>query len=241
MSLRFDAVLQLGKKVVDEMGIQSSVDTLGRWMVHYIAELVVEAQSAEGQTKVDAQARCREAILELWHHRHELPEGLRPFQDVEAIALTLQSLNLAPNSLRYFDNRIRSMVNCSETESTRWLDLATNLDSAAKMLIRYCLLQAAEAALDKNQAWVDLADQAGLGHSIESVMIRFLSQEANVLSDASATGEHREEIEDRLSHLRAFRQAASLLQSGLEERLAELSASDMNSESTNSMDRESDF
>ena len=92
MSSQFDAVLQLGKKIVDEMGIQRSVDTLGRWMAHYLAELIVEADSAQGQTKVDAQKRCREAILELWQHRYELPDGLRPFKVLRQLRKRLRRL-----------------------------------------------------------------------------------------------------------------------------------------------------
>ena len=36
--IRSDSVLALGKKLVDELGLDQSVDTLGRWMAHYIAE-----------------------------------------------------------------------------------------------------------------------------------------------------------------------------------------------------------
>ena len=120
MSSQSDVVLLLGKKIVDEMGIQRSVDTLGRWMAHYIAELIVEANSAQGQTKIDAEKRCQEAILELWQHRYELPEGFRPFQGFEAIAETLASLDLTPEFPRYFDESIRNAARENEPESAQW-------------------------------------------------------------------------------------------------------------------------
>jgi hypothetical protein len=241
MSSQSDPVLQLGKKIVDQMGIQRSVDTLGRWMAHYVAELISEADSSHGQTKIDAQKRCREAILDLWQHRYELPDGLRPFQDLEAIAETLASLDLTPGFPRYFDKRLRSTASESETESARWLDIAAGLDRAAKVLIRYSLSQAAEAAVVKSEEWVHLAEHAGFGSGIESVIIRFVSQEADVLNGARATAERRKEIEDRLSRLKAFRGTASLLEADLEERLAGLPASEMEPGSTNVTDIEVDL
>lgn len=241
MSSQSDTVLQLGKKIVDEMGLQRSVDTLGRWMAHYAAELIVEVDSAQGQTKVDAQKRAQEAILDLWQHRYELPDGLRPFQNHEAIAETLASLDLTPEFPRYFDKIIRSAASEYEPESRQWLDIATDLDTAAKLLIRYCLSQAAEAAVVKGEEWVHLAEHAGLGGGIESVIIRFVSREADVLNSARATAERRKEIEDRRSRLKAFRDAASSLEAHLEARLAELGPSDAKPESTHLSDVEMDL
>jgi hypothetical protein len=231
MSSQSDAVLQLGKKIVDEMGLQRSVDTLGRWMVHYVAELIIEADSARGKTKIDAQKRCREAILELWQHRYELPDGLRPFQSLEAIAETLTTLDLTPEFPRYFDRRIRGAASENEPESAKWLDIATDLDTAAKQLIRYCLSRAAETALVKGEEWVHLAEDAGFGGAIESVIIRFVSHETDAFSGTRETAERRKEIEDRLSRLKAFCQTASSLEADLEERLAELPPSNTQLES----------
>ena len=226
MSSQSDPVLQLGKKIVEEMGLQRSVDTLGRWMAHYIAELIVESNSAQGQTKIEAEKRCQEAILELWQHRYELSEGSRPFRSFEAIAETLASLDVTPEFPRYFDRRIRSAAREDAPESPQWLEIASGLDTAAKVLIRYCLSRAAETAIARGEEWVDLAEQAGLGRGIESVIIRFVSGETDIHSGTRKTAERRKEIEDRLSRLKAFKEAASSLEAHLEARLAELGSSD---------------
>ena len=42
---------RLGKKLIDELGLDQSVDTLGRWMAHYIAEKMEDAQAAIGESR----------------------------------------------------------------------------------------------------------------------------------------------------------------------------------------------
>jgi hypothetical protein len=72
-SSRSEAVLKLGKKIVDELGLDQSVDTLGRWMAHYIAELIVDVEAAEANDKAGKMAKCVAAILDLWRHRNPFP------------------------------------------------------------------------------------------------------------------------------------------------------------------------
>ena len=43
--IRSDSVLALGKKIVDELGLDQSADTLGRWMAHYLAEKMKDAEA----------------------------------------------------------------------------------------------------------------------------------------------------------------------------------------------------
>jgi hypothetical protein len=74
---RSDRILALGRKIVEELGLEPSVDTLGRWMVHYIADLIVKAENATCEEKSLAEKNCFEAIMVLWKHRAELPNGKR--------------------------------------------------------------------------------------------------------------------------------------------------------------------
>src|SRR6266436_3211912 len=84
-SARSHDILTLGCKLVEELGLEPSVDTLGRWMAHHIADLMLEAKSATGKEKELAEKNCFEAILALWKHRAELPNGKRPFEDLEPV------------------------------------------------------------------------------------------------------------------------------------------------------------
>ena len=78
---RFTTVVELGERLVRELEVDDSNDTLGRWMAHYVAEQLANAQSARGAARKAAQQECFRSILELWKHRNALPEGRRPFRD----------------------------------------------------------------------------------------------------------------------------------------------------------------
>ena len=56
------AVLDLGRALVDELGLDPGVDTLGRWMAHHIAELIEEAETAKGEERPAKFAQCADAV-----------------------------------------------------------------------------------------------------------------------------------------------------------------------------------
>ena len=72
VSARCEATLELGRKLTKELGIDQSVDTLGRWMAHYIAELIQDAEKASAEERPAKMRACCDAILNLWKHRHTL-------------------------------------------------------------------------------------------------------------------------------------------------------------------------
>lgn len=75
LSAQYDATLELGKQLVNELGLGQSVDTLGRWMTHYIAELMQDAENSGADDRSAKMHVCSEAIYVLWSHQHELPNG----------------------------------------------------------------------------------------------------------------------------------------------------------------------
>src|SRR5262249_1554821 len=93
LSPRSEKVLELGKELVDELGLNKSNDTLARWMAHYVAELMHGVESAQGEDRLAKMRVCGDAILNLWRHRHELPSGKRPFEEMEPILRALESLD----------------------------------------------------------------------------------------------------------------------------------------------------
>ena len=96
--IRFESVLKLGQKIVDELGLDQTVDTLGRWMAHYIAEKIGDVEAATGEDRAQKMAECSDAILKLWVHRSKLLSGKRPFEEFESIFRALQSLDSALSS-----------------------------------------------------------------------------------------------------------------------------------------------
>src|SRR3954452_4917881 len=76
----FERIRPLGRKLVEELELAEGVDTRGKWMAHYVAQLIEEAEKAKGEDRERAETRTFEAILQLWRHRLHYPDGRRPFE-----------------------------------------------------------------------------------------------------------------------------------------------------------------
>ncbi len=77
-------VVNLGQRIVRELGFADRVDTLGRWMAHRIAELMERADQAQDDQEREATRReCADLILRLWAHRADRPHG-SPLADIAA-------------------------------------------------------------------------------------------------------------------------------------------------------------
>src|SRR6202050_2818855 len=101
ISIRSEPILQLGEKIVQELELDPSVDTLGRWMAHYLAELIRNAETAGVEDRPEKLLRCASAITDLWRHRSELPNGKRPFEEIEPILRALETLDPENATPRY--------------------------------------------------------------------------------------------------------------------------------------------
>src|SRR5687767_11542563 len=79
-------VLGLGQHLVRELDFEDGVDTLGRWMAHYLAELIDKAENGGTAAKrLRAHKSATETILKIWEHRTSLPGKaypLAPYKDV---------------------------------------------------------------------------------------------------------------------------------------------------------------
>ena len=58
-------IIKLGEKIVDELLLSNGVDTLSKWMAHYIAELIEKVKNSEGEEKEKYEKECFETILKL--------------------------------------------------------------------------------------------------------------------------------------------------------------------------------
>jgi hypothetical protein len=210
----------LGCKLVEELGLEPSVDTLGRWMAHHIADLMLKAKSATGKEKELAEKNCFEAILALWKHRAELPNGKRPFEDLEPVIRAIESLDPDDDTPRYFRS-IRPAQGEAEKQSEMeaWLDVAGDLDYSAKILIGYCLAEAANAALDKSKEWVKLAEAAGADDGMSEIVVRFVSREADLGREPNPTDVVRVQLQDRIKRLEGFTNLAETVLRDLKTRL----------------------
>lgn len=220
---RFEHVLALGRKLVDELGMEPSVDTLGRWMAHYIAELIDAAINAPAEERTAAQKRCFDAILELWSHRSALPNGKRPFEDLEPIMRAVESLDPDDETPRFFRTVRGGIAEENEESQTQpLLEYVSNLDSTAKILIGYALAEAASSAADKSKEWVALAENAGVELGAHGIVIRLVASKADIEKKPDPNERERELFQDRIKQLEAFTQVAELVCEDIKRRLEAL-------------------
>lgn len=152
---------------------------------------------------------CCDAILNLWKHRHTLPDGKRPFEELEPLLRTLESLDPEDDTPRYFRS-VRAVADDTyENDETKsWLKLIDGLDYSARILIRYCLTQAAQNALNKSMEWVTLAQAAGVDEGPEFPLIQVIFEEDSMLKASDPSEEEKKYIEDRINRLESFAKMA---------------------------------
>ena len=218
--IRSDSVLALGKKLIDELGPDRSVDTLSRWMSHYIAEKIEEVEAAIGEARDRKMSECSDAILKLWAHRSELPNGQRPFEDFEPIFRVLQSLDPNDTTPHYF-RQVRSKVDQDdEDDSTKqWLRTASEIDDTARVLIRYCLAITAQEAVEKSREWVALAETISEEKNFDIRIVQSIVDDADALVSENPDDWERATIEGLLKRLEAFTDFSRTLSSHLREQL----------------------
>lgn len=218
--------MELGRALVEELGLDPGVDTLSRWMAHHIAELIEEAETANVEEQLAKSAKCADAILKLWERRHQLPNGKRPFQDLEPILRALESLDPADDTPRYFRSpRVAANETEQNVETKKWLEMADGLDYSAKILIRYCLAQAVQTTLDKSKHWVELAENAGFEEGIDLPVIRIITYERDLTQTSEPDDRARKLLEDRIGRLDALKKMAEALLSDLRRQLKKVQAS----------------
>ena len=177
---------------------------MSRWIIHYLAGLIKTAERQSAKNRPTVLKECFDAILALWQHRHELPDGKRPFQEIEPVLRALESLDPANADRRYFPSALPPAGITEESKETRgWLELAEGLDNSARILIRHCLTHAAAGAIDKSQGWVALAERAGR-KEIDLPVLKIIIGERKLTGAPDPDDIQRRLLEDRLGKLRAF-------------------------------------
>lgn len=87
-----EEIIKLGKKLVKELDLEYSVNTLARWMSHYLAELIYNIDNAKtNKEKQQLQKECCDVILKLWSQKESLPIR-KPLDDLKPVVEILQVL-----------------------------------------------------------------------------------------------------------------------------------------------------
>ena len=227
-SPRCEQVVALGRKLVEQLGAERPVDTLSRWMAHYVAELIDAASNAAPEERAAAERKCFETILELWGHRAELPDGRRPFEKLEPIVRALESLDPDNEMPRFFPSIRRSIDKAEESSQTLSLfEFVNDIDSTARILIGYTLADAARSALDESKEWVAAAEDAGTGPGFVRVLTSFVAGGRDGDEGSDGNELERKRLSDQLECLEAFTNAAASVADDVKARLDALPSSDL--------------
>lgn len=230
--------INLGKALVEELKLNPGVDTLSRWMVHYITEQMTVAENATGDKKRVAEQRCFETILRLWQHRSSLPNGHRPFERFEPIFSALARLD-PDNPQPYYYPRFNTThsendeVSKEPNEVLQWIDLANAIDRSARILIEYIFHQASLIAIDeKTINWLINA----IGNSPNddvSIVVRLVNAYEDIDEETNTSDNGQSvKIQSRIQQLDTFIDLSQELRSLLIEQ-----ANPANEKSTSDKDR----
>jgi hypothetical protein len=89
-----EEIIKLGKKLVKELGLEYSTNTLARWMSHYLAELIQNIEKSESkEEKKVLQQECCDIILKIWSQKENLPIT-RPLDNLKPVIEILQVIKV---------------------------------------------------------------------------------------------------------------------------------------------------
>lgn len=87
-----EEIIKLGKRLIEELKLEYTVNTLARWMVHYLAELIQNVEKCDSkEEKEKLQKECCDIILKIWSKKEDLPIR-QPLNDLRQIIELLKSL-----------------------------------------------------------------------------------------------------------------------------------------------------
>lgn len=170
-----EAVIALGRKLVEHLEFEPDNDLPAGWMAHYLAERMLAVEEAAPEDRGALQKQCAEAVLAVWAHRHELAPTIPAFADLRALEGAILALQPDRTPFRYFSPLQGAMSESRPSKEAReWIELAAAIDGIARDLIRHALRQALDESIDDGEAWLDAGRKALGEDGPERAIITFL-------------------------------------------------------------------
>jgi len=148
----FDKTLELGRELSRSL---PDDDILGRWMAHYISELITRDEAAPGDGAEGVRRETAEAIIELWRHRADIPTRNRPMSSFDPVLKALERLS-GPQEPWGFYGMFTDGSEPSEAEFSiiPLLRCALDLEDTVRDVVRQIIVFAAASASDREAKWV---------------------------------------------------------------------------------------
>lgn len=166
-----EAVISLGRKLVEHLRFDPDNDLLAGWLAHYLAERMLAVDAAAPEDRAELQKQCAQAIIEVWDHRHKLEPAIPAFADLRALEGAILALEPDRTPFRYFSPLQGAMSESRPSKEARqWIQLSAIVDEVARELIRYCLRRALDETIDAAEDWLgnaaEVLDEDGPERSI---------------------------------------------------------------------------
>ena len=147
---QWESISALGKKLVTELSLNDTNDTIGKWLVHYLAELFEKEENSEGSERGDIRTECTDVILKIWMNRKGLPSSYPPLQSFDEIVKVINKLRA--NEPYYYKGVDRESELPEAVLS--YLSIAADVDQRARKLVNYSVDQAIAHAAAENIGWL---------------------------------------------------------------------------------------
>ena len=147
-----DEILKLGKKkLVKELQLDTSVNTLGKWMAHYIAELIDKVENTSlNKEKELIKRECFEVILKLWNNKEHLPSTAKPFKNLKPLLEVLDVLKI-DNYASPFWNRYKDIP-----DNPTWKGFANSIKQNTRSIFELCLYSSiGKELLEESKEWTE--------------------------------------------------------------------------------------
>jgi len=133
-------VIKLGEKIVNELGLDPGVDTLSKWMAHYVAEKIEAIDSVEESRVDETRRECFDLILNLWHCHGNHPRNKSPFERFEMIYSAIEKID--PEIQTPYHKGLSSLYTEDDreainSESQKWVNHAIQIDSINREIINF--------------------------------------------------------------------------------------------------------
>jgi len=206
-------VLELGKKIVQELNNDRSADTLTKWMAHYVAEKIQKAEQANSDNKEELKKECFDIILKIWEHRASINWN-KPFKSYDEI---FSLLNYFLGSTGYRSPTKESNLD-SEEDIAECKKFAISVTEAARVMIRFSIANASMSAAEKDN-WVAENIPEFLCRDDDTILVRFLSNESKALlsDNENAIAEKQKELKSIQKNLDFFIKVSEAFKKSLHE------------------------
>jgi len=222
-------IINLGKQFVKELELEPGVDTISRWMAHYLADKMIAAENSSGKKKKLAEEECFNTILKLWKHRWNLPSGKQPYEDFKPILDTLHKIGLKSVESPFIYSTVGikkqpeiTKVDLNNIEGADWLIIANQIDRTSRVWLSHSLKQyAISVKKDNIDEWLN--NTVGSPDDEDSTIIRIVLDKGDDINDEEFNKKiQKEKLEQRIVELEKFGIINSLLLKDFQKELSKI-------------------